>query len=89
MVIYMNNREIMEKVNEELKLDNESLMKFSKIVNEVPIVGKKNKNKMINLFINELNVNESVAEEYYNVFSKIIKGAIKDKLKHPFKKYHN
>lgn len=73
----MNNREIMEKVNEELKLDNESLMKFSKIVNEVPIVGKKNKNKMINLFISELNLNESVAEEYYNVFSRIRKVQLK------------
>ena len=44
---------------------------------------------MINLFISELNVNETVEEKYYNVFSRIIKGAIKDKLKHPFKKYHN
>ena len=50
MVIYMNNRKIMEKVNEELKLDNESLMKLSKIVNEVPIVGKKNKKKRCSIF---------------------------------------
>lgn len=84
----MNNKELMKKVNDELKLDDKSLMIFSNIVNDIPVVGKLNKEKIIKEFVKQLNVDEMVAEHYYDVFYRIITSAIKDKLKHPFKKYN-
>ena len=43
MVIPMNNRQIMSKVNAKLKLDDKSLLIFSNIVNDIPVIGKSNK----------------------------------------------
>lgn len=85
MVKKMNNKQVMKKVQEELKLDEKSLLIFSNIVNDIPIIGKKNKSKMTSAFIEQLNVNEETAEKYYETFSKIITTALKDKLKHPFR----
>lgn len=82
----MNNKQVMKKVNDKLKLDYKSLLIFSKIVNDIPVIGKKNKEKMIEEFIEQLNVDETMAEHYYEVFSEVITTAIKNKLKHPFKK---
>lgn len=84
----MNNKELMKKVNDELKLDDKSLMIFSNIVNDIPVAEKLNKEKIIKEFVKQLNVDEMVAEHYYDVFYRIITSAIKDKLKHPFKKYN-
>ena len=82
----MNNKQIMEKVNDTLRLDDKSLLIFSNIVNDIPIVGKSNREKIIKEFIEQLNVDEITAEHYYDVFSEVITTAIKDKLKHPFRK---
>lgn len=81
----MNNKELINKVNEQLKLSNESLLIFSEIVNDIPIIGKNNKEKMINEFINKLNVDKKTAEYYYETFSSILVSKMKDKIKHPFK----
>ena len=81
----MNNQQVMKKVNDELKLDDKSLLTFSNIVNDIPVVGKSNKDKIIKEFVKQLDVDESIAEHYYEVFYEIITTAIKDKLKHPFK----
>ena len=82
----MNNKQVMKKVQDELKLDDKSLLIFSNIVNDIPVVGKSNKEKIIQEFIEQLKVDEIIAEHYYEVFSEIITTAIKDKLKHPFNK---
>lgn len=86
MVIQMSNRKVLEKVNEKLKLDTSSLSIFSNIVNDIPVIGKRNKEKMIKRFINELKVDKDTATHYYETFKEIITTIIKDKLKHPFKK---
>lgn len=81
----MNNKQVMEKVQEKLNLDEKSLTIFSNIINDIPVIGKKNKSKMISAFIEQLRIDEKKAEEYYELFSEIIATALKDKLKHPFK----
>lgn len=80
----MNKKQLMEKLNEKLNLNEESLSIFSKIVEDVPIIGKTNKEKMVKTFIEKLNVNQETAEHYYEVFSEVFATALKDKLKHPF-----
>lgn len=60
-------------------------MIFSNIVNDIPVIGKSNKEKIIKEFIEQLSVDKIVAEHYYEVFSEVIATAIKDKIKHPFK----
>lgn len=86
MVIKMNNKQVMKEVKDKLKLNDKSLLIFSNIVNDIPVIGKSNKEKIIKEFIEQLNVDKIVAEHYYEVFSEIIAAAIKDKIKHPFKK---
>lgn len=86
MVKLMNNRKVLEIVNEKLKLDDTSLSIFSSVVNDIPVVGKRNKELMIKRFMNELKVDESTATHYYETFKEIITTIIKDKLKHPFRK---
>lgn len=81
----MNNKQVIEKVQEKLNLDEKSLTIFTNIINDIPVIGKKNKSKMISAFIEQLSIDEEKAEEYYEVFSEIIATALKDKLKHPFK----
>ena len=82
----MSNRKVLEKVNEKLKLDTSSLSVFSSVVNDIPVIGKRNKKLMIKRFMNELKVDESTATYYYETFKEIITTIIKDKLKHPFRK---
>ncbi len=81
----MNNKQVIEKVQEKFNLDEKSLKIFTNIINDIPVIGKKNKSKMISAFIEQLSIDEEKAEEYYEVFSEIIATALKDKLKHPFK----
>ena len=86
MVIKMNNKQLMKKVKDKLKLNDKSLLIFSNIVNDIPVIGKSNKEKIIEEFIEQLSVDKIVAEHYYEAFSEIIAAAIKDKIKHPFRK---
>ena len=51
------------------------------------LFGKKNKAKMINGFMEKLNVSEERADEIYNTFMDIFKRRIKWKICHPFKSY--
>ena len=59
------------------------------IVNEVLenhfLIGKNNKEKIIDDLIDKLNINEIKANEIYNTSMTIIKEELKYKLKHPFK----
>ena len=49
------------------------------------LFGKNNKMKTINALMNNLSIDEDEAERIYEITMSIIKKAIKDKIRHPFK----
>ncbi len=81
----MNKQEVIEKLQKELKYDDEKCIIINKIIEETFLIGRKNKQKMIDRFIEEVNVNDDEANKIYETFMDIISKGLKEKLKHPFK----
>lgn len=82
-----NKRALLVELKERLNVSENDCVIINNIVEETSLFGKKNKNKMINGFISQLDVSEERAEEIYNTFMDIFKGRIKYKLLHPFGNY--
>ena len=85
MVKNMNKKEFIDEIKEKLNFEDEQCIKINNIIEDTFLIGKKNKEKMIKRFIEELNVSEDKANEIYNTAMEIVSSGIKDKLKHPFK----
>lgn len=81
----MNKSDVIEKLKQELNYSEDQCVLINNIVEDTFLIGKKNKEKMIERFINELNIDELEANNIYEVFMSIIGNGIKDKLKHPFR----
>ena len=81
----MNKTGFINKLQEELKYDKEKCIIINSIIEDTSLIGKKNKAKMINGFMNELGVSESEAEHIYETAITIIKNSMKNKIRHPFK----
>ena len=81
----MNKIEFIEKLEKKLNYDKNTCEKINNIIENTFLVGKKNKEKMINSFIEELNIKYSEAEKIYETVMEIISNNLKEKIKHPFK----
>ena len=81
----MNKKEFINKRRNELDLDLEKCIIINNILEDTFLIGKKNKEIMIDRFVNELNISIDDANNIYEKVMDIIKNAIKNKIKHPFK----
>ena len=81
----MNKHEFINKLEEELKLEHSKCVIINSVLEDTFIIGKNNKEIMIRKFMEELNIEEEYANEIYDKVCIIIKNAIKNKLRHPFK----
>ena len=81
----MNKKEFINKLKNELDLDLEKCIIINNILEDTFLIGKKNKEIMIDRFVNELNISIDDANNIYEKVMDIIKNAIKNKIKHPFK----
>ena len=81
----MNKKEFIKELSNKTGYDMETCEKINGIVEETFFIGKKNKEKMIAGFMQELSIDEAKANEIYETVSSIIGDGIKEKLKHPFK----
>lgn len=81
----MNKSEFIKKLSEITKLDTLKCEKINEIMENTFLVGKKNKEKIIEEFVEKIGINKTDAESIYEKSMEIIKDALKDKLKHPFK----
>lgn len=82
-----NKHALLVELKDRLNVSEEDCIVINNIVEDTSLFGKKNKAKMINGFINHLDVTEKRAEEIYETFMDIVKSRIKFKIRHPFKKY--
>lgn len=81
----MNKEKFIQTLKEKLNVDIAQAKIINNIIESDNIFGKKNKDKIIKDFMEQLNIENKKANEIYETSMNIITNAIKDKIKHPFK----
>ena len=81
----MKKEVYIEKLMKETGYDNNKCTIINSILEDHFIVGKRNKEKIINDFKEKLDLNDEEAEGIYNKAVKILGTGLKNKIKHPFK----
>ena len=81
----MIKNEFIKELSKQTGYDEEKCTLINSIIEDTFIIGKKNKEKMIEKFENQLSLDENGANELYETVMSIIGSEIKSKLKHPFK----
>lgn len=85
MVIIMNKTNFINELSMQLSYSKEMCVTINDILESNFFLSKKNKDKIIEEFIQKLDVNNEEATKIYDVSIEIVKDEIKNKLKHPFK----
>ena len=80
-----NKRAVLVDLKERLNCSEQDCIIINNIVEETSLFGRKNKEKMINGFMEQLDVTEARADEIYNTFMDIFKSRIKYRFRHPIK----
>ena len=81
----MNKSEFIKELSKQTGYDEEKCIVINSIVEDTFIIGKKNKDKMIEKFEEQISLDENEANKLYETIMSIISSEIKNKLKHPFK----
>lgn len=81
----MNKKDVILKLKEKLNFDEDTCNKINDVVEEHFIIGKNNKEKMLNGFMEKLNISKEEADKIYNAVMDVFAGGLKDKILHPFK----
>lgn len=82
----MNKEELVSDLSKELSYSQDKCYLISEILESNFFISKKNKDKIINEFVNTLDIDINEAVNIYNVAIKVITEEVKNKLKHPFKR---
>lgn len=82
-----NKHALLVDLKERLNCSEKDCVIINNIVEETSLFGKKNKQKMIDEFMNQLDVSLERANEIYDTFMDIFKSRVKWKIRHPFKSY--
>ncbi len=81
----MNKSEFIKELSKQTGYDEEKCIVINSIVEDTFIIGKKNKDKMIEKFEEQISLDENEANKLYETIISIIGSELKNKLKHPFK----
>lgn len=81
----MNKSEFIKQLQEKLNIEESKAKEIADLLEDNFLIGKKNKEKTINLFMEKLNVSEEEADNLFNTSCDIIKDNLLEKIKHPFK----
>ena len=81
----MNKKEYIKVLQDKTKLPEYKCIMINDILENHFIIGKKNKQKIIDDLKEKLNIDELYADEIYNICTEIISTSIKEKLKSSFK----
>ena len=85
MVMKMNKEKFIDRLKEELNYSLDKCIIINDILESNFFISKKSKDKIIDEFINKLEVNNDEANRIYDISIKIVKEELKNKIKHPFK----
>lgn len=83
----MNKTGFIKELSEQTGYNEEKCILINDIIENNFILGRKNKDKIIQDLQIKINLSEDDAENIYDISMRIIAGEIKDKLKHPFKSH--
>ena len=86
MVMKMNKRQFINKIHEELKIDLDKCEIINSIFEDTFIFDRNNKDIICSNLIERLNISIEEANTIYEKVMNIINNAIKDNIKHPFRK---
>lgn len=81
----MNKTGFIKEISKQLNVSENEAILIENVFEEFPMIGKKNKQNIVNLLIERLNYSEEQADEIYNKVSNIAITEVKDKIRHPFK----
>lgn len=81
----MNKNEFIKELVKQTGYDEEKCIAINNIVEDTFFIGKKNKDKMILKFEEQIKLDENEANKLYEIVMGIIGNGIKNKLKNPFK----
>ena len=85
MVMKMNKQGFIEELVKQTGYNKGKCIIINDSLEDNFLFGKNNKVKTINALMNNLKVDEEEANRIYDITISIIKNAIKNKIKHPFK----
>ncbi len=85
MVMKMNKNGFISELAKQLSYSKEKCIIINDILESNFFISKKNKDKIIDEFMQILNASNEEAIKIYDTSVKIIKDEVKNKLKHPFK----
>ena len=85
MVMKMDKSEFIKLLEKKTGYTNEECIKINEVLEDNFIIGKKNKEKIIEQLKSNINLNEDEASKLYETCMSIISSNLKDKIKHPFK----
>lgn len=81
----MNKTGFIKEISKQTGYDEERCVLINNVIENYFILGKKNKEKIIQDLKIKASLNEDEAQNVYDIIIKIIGTEIKNKLKHPFK----
>ena len=84
MVMKMNKTKFIQELCKRTKLEEEKCI-VNSILEDNFLIGKQNKEKVVNSIIEKLNIETTQAERIYETAMDIIAKEIKYKIRHPFK----
>lgn len=85
MVMSLNKREFINELAQEISYPEEKCLLINEILESNFFISKKNKDKIIEAFIQKLDIRKEEAINIYDTAVMIIKNELTNKLKHPFK----
>lgn len=85
MVMKMNKTEFIKELQKKLNYNEEKCIIINDILENNFLIGKKNKETMINEFITKLDVSDEEANKIYETAMNILSKEIKNKIMHPFR----
>lgn len=81
----MNKELFIKELESVTGLNNDKCIIINDILENHFIIGKNNKEKIINEIVTKLGITNTEAEKIYEASMSIISTGIKDKIKHPFR----
>ena len=85
MVMKMNKTGFIKRLSEVTNYDISKCEEINRVLENNILIGKKNKIKLVNDFMEKLDFSKEEAEDLYEKCMSIITKEIKEKIKHPFK----
>lgn len=81
----MNKKEFIKELSKLMNYDEEKCTIINSVLEDNFIIGKKNKDKIINELVSKLNIDTTKANEIYNNAINLLTTEIKKKIINPFK----